>query len=106
MLKNLIDTLEHDIFTEWAEKIPEKCEEHLSKSLLKVNDENLLELNFDTDLAIMLQEIRDIIILKKPDLPDELIDLNNRSTFFFETTCNLNLIINWYVCIYIIYKLF
>ncbi|XP_047352693.1 dynein beta chain, ciliary-like [Vespa velutina] len=95
-LQNLIDTLEHDIFTEWVEKIPERCEEHLSKSLLKVNDENLLELNFDSNLAAMLQEIRDIIILKKLDLPDELIDLNNRSTFFFETTCNLNLIINWY----------
>lgn len=97
MLKNLIDTLEHDIFTEWVEKIPEKSEEYLLQCLLKVSDENLLELNFDPNLAVMLQEIRDIIILKKSDLPDEVIDLHNRSIFFFETICNLNLIINWYV---------
>ncbi|KAK2582958.1 hypothetical protein KPH14_009015 [Odynerus spinipes] len=94
-LQVLIDTLEHDIFIAWVEKMPEKCEAHLSKPLLKVNNENLLELNFDPELAALLQEIRDIVIMKK-ELPEEAVNLHNRSTFFFETTCTLNLIINWY----------
>ncbi|KAI4487640.1 hypothetical protein M0802_011953 [Mischocyttarus mexicanus] len=79
----LIDNLEREIFLKWANKIPERYEEYLFKPLLKVSNQNLLELNFDPELAAMLQEIRDIVIMKKSDIPEEAIELHNRSTFFF-----------------------
>ncbi|XP_015187538.1 PREDICTED: dynein beta chain, ciliary-like [Polistes dominula] len=63
---------------------------------LKVLIDNLEQLNFDPELTAVIQEIRDIVIMKKSDVPEEAIELYNRSTFFFETTCNLNLILNWY----------
>ncbi|XP_076235061.1 dynein beta chain, ciliary [Calliopsis andreniformis] len=95
-LQTLIDEKEKEIYTAWAEKVPEICETHLAKTLLKVGEDRLLELNFDPELTTTLREIRYMLIMKRTDLSDEAIEFYNKSQFFFRSTYNLNLIIKWY----------
>lgn len=94
-LKELIDSTDYAIFTEWASKVPDMSSLHLSKSLLIVHENKLLELNFDPELSNLLREIRYMIIMKRTDLPEEAIELHYRSQYFFESTYNLNLIVQW-----------
>lgn len=93
-LEAIIDEKEKEIFTAWAEKLPEIWETHLTKTLLNVKEDQLLETNFDFALRTALREIRYMIIAKIPDLSQEAIDFYNRSQFFFISTYNLNLIVN------------
>ncbi|XP_043279274.1 dynein beta chain, ciliary-like [Venturia canescens] len=95
-LQNLLKNTEEEIFKEWAEKVPEICSSNLAKTLLVVNEDRTLALNFDRELSTLLQEIRYMIILNRTDLPQEAEDLFARTPFFFESVYNLNLIINWY----------
>ncbi|XP_017887523.2 dynein beta chain, ciliary-like [Ceratina calcarata] len=95
-LERIIYEKEREIYTAWEEKLPEIWETHLSKTLLIVHDNKLLELNFHSDLRTALREIRYMIIMKMPDLPEEAMEFYNRSQFFFNSTYNLNLIVNWY----------
>lgn len=94
-LEAIIDEKEKEIFTAWAEKLPEIWETHLTKTLLNVREDQLLETNFDVALKTTLREIRYMVIAKIPDLSQEAIDFYNRSQFFFISTYNLNLIVNW-----------
>lgn len=92
--KSLIDAMEHEIFTNWADKVPETSKTHLSKSLLTIRDDQLLDINFDPQLIALLRETRYIIIvMKRTDLPEEAIQLYYRTQYFFESTYNLNLIV-------------
>ncbi|KAK1137302.1 hypothetical protein K0M31_001815 [Melipona bicolor] len=95
-LEAIIEEKEKQIFTAWAEKLPEIWEIHLTKTLLKIKEDKLLEMNFDLELKTALREIRYMIMMKVSDLPQEAIDFYNRSRFFFTSTYNLNLIVNWY----------
>ncbi|XP_015433748.1 PREDICTED: dynein beta chain, ciliary-like [Dufourea novaeangliae] len=95
-LESLISSKEQEIFTAWAETVPEICEIHLSKSLLIVRDDDLLEMNFAPELTTLLKEIRYMIIMRRTDLSPEAIDFYNGSEFYFKSTYNLDLIVNWY----------
>ncbi|KOC63491.1 Dynein beta chain, ciliary [Habropoda laboriosa] len=95
-LEMIIEEKEEEIFSAWEEKLPEIWETHLTKTLLTVRDDKLLELNFHIQLRNTLREIRYMIIIKKPNLPPEAIEFYNRTQFFFNNTYNLNLIVNWY----------
>jgi len=87
--------MENEIFMEWASTISDISELHLSKSLLIIHENKRLELNFDPELTNLLREIRYMIIMKRTDLPEEAIELYKRTQYFFESTYNLNLIIQW-----------
>lgn len=91
--KSLIDAMEHDIFTNWANKVADISNTHLSKSLLTIREDRLLDINFDPELNALLRETRYMIIMKRTDLPQEAIDLYDRTQYFFESTYNLNLIV-------------
>ncbi|XP_018058898.1 PREDICTED: dynein heavy chain 9, axonemal [Atta colombica] len=95
-MQSLMDAMEHKIFTNWANKIVDTSDFHLSKSLLIVHENKLLDLNFDPELTALLREIRYMITMKRTDLPEEAIQLYYRSQYFFESTYNLNLLIQWY----------
>ncbi|CAK9799022.1 Dynein beta chain, ciliary [Anthophora plagiata] len=95
-LEAIIDEKEEEILSAWVEKLPEIWETHLTKTLLTIRDDKLLELNFDVQLKITLREIRYMIIIKTPNLPPEAIEFYNRTQFFFNNTYNLTLIITWY----------
>ena len=97
LFQALIEKSEQEIFTEWAEKLPEICSTNLSKTLLTVHEDRSLELNFSPELTAILRETRYMTIMKRTDLPQEAIDLFARTQFFFESVHNLNLIINWSV---------
>jgi len=90
-----MDAMEHKIFTNWANKIVDTSDFHLSKSLLTVHENKLLDLNFDPELTALLREIRYMITMKRTDLPEEAIQLYYRSQYFFESTYNLNLLVQW-----------
>lgn len=87
--------MEHEIFTDWASKVADISNLHLSKSLLKVLENKLLELNFDTELTNLLRETRYMIIMKRTDVPKEAVELYHRTQYFFESTYNLNFIVQW-----------
>ncbi|XP_025160705.1 dynein beta chain, ciliary-like [Harpegnathos saltator] len=95
-MQSLMDAMEHEIFTNWADKVPDTSNTHLSKSLLTIRDNQLLDVNFDPELAALLRETRYMIILKRTDLPEEAIQLYHRMQYFFESTYNLNLIAQRY----------
>jgi len=93
--KSLIDAMEHKIFTDWTNKIVDKSNVHLSKSLLTVHENKLLALNFDPELTALLRETRFMITMKRTDLIEEAIQLYYRTQYFFESTYNLSLIVQW-----------
>ncbi|XP_036140028.1 dynein heavy chain 9, axonemal-like isoform X1 [Monomorium pharaonis] len=88
--------MEHKIFTDWANKLINISNIHLSKSLLTIDENKLLDLNFNPELTALLRETRFMITMKRTDLPEEAIQLYSRTQYFFESTYNLNLIIQWY----------
>ena len=90
-----MDAMEYNIFTNWANKVVDTSDFHLSKSLLTVHENKLLELNFNPELTALLREIRFMIMMKRTDIPEEAIELYNRMQYFFETTYNLNLLVQW-----------
>ncbi|XP_078034036.1 dynein beta chain, ciliary-like [Augochlora pura] len=94
-LESLIVEKEMEIFNAWAETVPEILETHLSKPLFRVGEDKLLELNFDIELTNLLREIRYMIIMKRTDLSEEAINFFDRSEFYFRSTYDLNLIVNW-----------
>lgn len=87
--------MEHEIFTDWAKKIVNISNVHLSKSLLTIHENKLLDLNFDPELTALLRETRYMIIMKRTDLPEEAIRLFYKTQYFFESTYNLSLLIRW-----------
>ncbi|XP_076647477.1 dynein axonemal heavy chain 9-like [Halictus rubicundus] len=95
-LETLINEKEQEIFNAWAETVPEIIELHLSKPLLRVGDDQLLELNFDTELTTLLREIRYMIIMKRTDLSEEALNFYDSSEFYSKSTYDLTLITNWY----------
>ncbi|XP_025270513.1 dynein beta chain, ciliary [Camponotus floridanus] len=95
-LQSLMDAMEHQIFTDWAKKIVNISNVHLSKSLLKIREDKLLDLNFDPELTALLRETRYMIIMQRTHLPEEAIRLYYRTQYFFESTYNLSLFIQWY----------
>ncbi|XP_018352750.1 PREDICTED: dynein heavy chain 9, axonemal-like [Trachymyrmex septentrionalis] len=95
-MQSLMDAMEYKIFTNWANKVVDTSDFHLSKSLLTVHENKLLELNFNPELTALLREIRFMIMMKRTDIPEEAIELYNRMQYFFETTYNLNLLVQWY----------
>lgn len=84
--------MEHEIFANWADKVADISNTHLSKSLLTIRDDQLLDVNFDPELTALLRETRYMIIMKRTDLPEEATELYYRTQYFFESTYNLNLI--------------
>ncbi|XP_076381838.1 dynein axonemal heavy chain 11-like [Megalopta genalis] len=92
-VKTLIVEKELEIFNAWAETVPEILETHLTKSLFRVGDDKLLEMNFDVELTNLLREIRYMIIMKRTDLSEEAINFFDRSEFYFRSTYDLNLIV-------------
>ncbi|XP_031848127.1 dynein beta chain, ciliary [Nomia melanderi] len=95
-LESLISQKEQQIYNAWAETVPDITETYLSKPLLRVGHDRQLEMNFDPELTTLLREIRYMIIMKRTDLSEEAINFYNGSEFYFKSTYNLNLIVNWY----------
>ncbi|XP_014471080.1 PREDICTED: dynein beta chain, ciliary-like [Dinoponera quadriceps] len=95
-LQSLLDAMEHEIFTNWADKVPDTSNTHLSKSLLTIRDNQLLDVNFDPELTAILRETRYMIIMKRTDLPEEAIQLYYKTQYFFESTYNLSSIVQRY----------
>lgn len=90
-----MDEFDHSLFNEWAEKVPKICEESLNKNLFIVNDDRLIESNFDPQLAAILRETRYMMIMSRNEMPQEAIYLFSRTQFFFENTYNISLITTW-----------
>ncbi|XP_077280935.1 dynein beta chain, ciliary-like isoform X2 [Temnothorax americanus] len=95
-MQSLMDAMEHKIFTDWANKVVDISNVHLSKSLLTIHENKLLDLNFDPELTALLRETRFMITMKRTDLTEEAIQLYYRTQYFFESTYNLSLLVQWY----------
>ncbi|XP_011314378.1 dynein beta chain, ciliary-like [Fopius arisanus] len=95
-LESIMNTAENEIFTEWSDRVPAICEENLVKTLFVVNDDRSLESNFDPQLDGILRETKYMHIMHKTELPQDAIDLFNRTQFFLQNNYDIGLIITWY----------
>ncbi|XP_070518395.1 dynein beta chain, ciliary [Cardiocondyla obscurior] len=95
-MQSLTEAMEHKIFTDWINKAINLSNIHLSKSLLTIRENKLLDLNFDPELTALLRETRFMIAMKRTDIPEEAIQLHYKTQYFFETTYNLGLLVQWY----------
>ncbi|KAL0116299.1 hypothetical protein PUN28_011253 [Cardiocondyla obscurior] len=92
-MQSLTEAMEHKIFTDWINKAINLSNIHLSKSLLTIRENKLLDLNFDPELTALLRETRFMIAMKRTDIPEEAIQLHYKTQYFFETTYNLGLLV-------------
>ncbi|XP_039284796.1 dynein beta chain, ciliary [Nilaparvata lugens] len=94
---SLLDDLEMELIDRWVSRVPEECQQNLNKSLITINTDKMLNLNFDPKLAAALKEVRYLSLIGKGDyIPEAANDLFSRSDELFEYTFNLNLMIKAY----------
>lgn len=78
---SLFDDLEKKVYGEWKRTVPNDILINMEKYLIKFRDDNneLLEVNFDTALITALKEIRMLKALGKTDIPDTAIELHENA---------------------------
>lgn len=96
-LMRLLDAFDEQIVEEWAEKMPDKIEVNLKKSLIgKAMDESLF-LNFSPELFAILREVNYLTLMEKTDIiPAEGIQFAESNDVYLSLTLNLEKTINWY----------
>ncbi|KAJ9585775.1 hypothetical protein L9F63_002412, partial [Diploptera punctata] len=96
-IMNLLDKFEKKIFADWIVSVPEQCEKNLKLSLLTrkvINRE--LSLNFHPQLTAILREVHYLNLMEHKDIPEEALQIYERSETFRKYTSNLNQTIQWY----------
>lgn len=64
---------EDDLFTEWAQTVPQTVDVGLNRYLLSREIDNILLLNFDPDLLAVLKEVNYLKQMSRSDIPEEAI---------------------------------
>lgn len=97
---NLMDKLkkfEKDIFEKWFERVPQKIESNLKKSLLaRVEDTKLITLNFDPELSAILREVHYLRLMHKSDIPRSAIAFSEEQETYRGYMLNLEKSVEWY----------
>ncbi|XP_077301132.1 dynein beta chain, ciliary-like [Arctopsyche grandis] len=90
-----LNCIENELYDEWFVTVPQLCKRNTKKSLL-IREKSLLKLNFSHELVCLLREVRYLILLDKFTIPQEGIELYDRSEELQSAICKLNLSIIWY----------
>lgn len=64
---------ENDLFTEWAQTVPQTVDVGLKRHLLCRDTDGNLLLNFDPDLLSVLKEVSYLKQMSRSDIPQEAI---------------------------------
>lgn len=62
---------EDDLFTEWAQTVPNTVEAGLNRNILARGRESTLLLNFDPELLAVLKEVNYLKQMSRTDIPEE-----------------------------------
>ncbi|KAK0087408.1 hypothetical protein PV325_001063 [Microctonus aethiopoides] len=92
-LQTLINISDHEISTEWAEKVPQICKENLDKPLFIIESDRLLASNFNPELEAILKETRYMTVLRRDNLPEEALDLFAKTQFLSAIRYNIDRVI-------------
>ena len=67
---------ENDLFTEWAQTVPQTVDVGLKRYLLCRDTDGNLLLNFDPDLLSVLKEVSYLKQMSRSDIPEEAIKVH------------------------------
>lgn len=76
LIKILADK-ENDLFTEWAQTVPRTVDVGLHRHLVYRGVDDVLLLNFDSDLLAVLKEVNYLKQMSRSDIPQEAIKVHN-----------------------------
>jgi dynein heavy chain len=97
---NLMEKLgrfQRDIFDRWTEKVPEKIDTNLKKSLLaRVENSKLITLNFHSELSAILREVHYLRLMHKSDIPRCAIAFSEDQETYRGYILNLEKSVEWY----------
>nr|XP_020145462.1 dynein heavy chain 11, axonemal [Microcebus murinus] len=96
-MTTLLDQFENHIYNEWKSSVDEICEFNLNQPLVKFSPINgLLSVNFDPKLVAVLREVKYLLMLKKPDIPDSALAIFNKRNTISKYIGNLDLFVRGY----------
>ncbi|KAM7123899.1 LOW QUALITY PROTEIN: dynein axonemal heavy chain 11 [Ciconia maguari] len=82
MLK-FLDQYEDQTYCGWKVQVDEICQFNLSVILIKCNPENgLLSVNFDPELVALLREVKYLLMLNQPSIPDFALAIYEKRNSF------------------------
>ncbi|KYN05431.1 Dynein beta chain, ciliary [Cyphomyrmex costatus] len=73
---------ENDLFTEWAQTVPQTVDVGLKRHLLCRDTDGNLLLNFDSDLLSVLKEVSYLKQMSRSDIPQEAIKVSESAETF------------------------
>lgn len=97
---NLIERLkkfEREIFSKWAEKVPQQIESNLKKSLLiRVEGSKIISLNFDPELSAIFREVHYLRLMHRDNIPTSGVAFSEEQEVYRSYILNLEKTIEWY----------
>lgn len=88
--------LDQEIFADWSEKVPDKIEVNLKKSLMGQHSDKSLFLNFDAELFAILRDVYHLNVMERGNVPKAGLDFAENTDMYRNLTLNLGKTINWY----------
>ena len=72
-LIKIFDDRETELFTEWAQTVPDAVDIGLNRNILYREKDSTLLLNFDPELLCVLKEVNYLKQMSRSDIPEEAI---------------------------------
>ncbi|XP_063095395.1 dynein axonemal heavy chain 11 isoform X2 [Cavia porcellus] len=96
-MTTLLDQFEKQIYNEWKSNVDEICEFNLNQPLVKFSARSgLLSVNFDSKLVAVLREVKYLLMLKKPDIPESALAIFKKRNALLKYIGNLELLVQGY----------
>ncbi|XP_062957128.1 dynein axonemal heavy chain 11 [Cynocephalus volans] len=96
-MTTLLDQFENRVYNEWKSNVDEICEFNLNQPLVKFSAINgLLSVNFDPKLVAVLREVKYLLMLKKPDIPDSALAIFQKRNTILKYIGNLEILVQGY----------
>ncbi|XP_006154552.1 dynein heavy chain 11, axonemal [Tupaia chinensis] len=96
-MTTLLDQFENHIYNKWKSNVDEICAFNLNQPLVKFSAINgLLSVNFDPKLVAVLREVKYLLMLKKPNLPDSALTIFKKRNTILKYIGNLELLVQGY----------
>ncbi|KAJ8921303.1 hypothetical protein NQ315_013777 [Exocentrus adspersus] len=92
-----VDELNDHIFAEWVAEVPSQITLNLNQNLLaRHSTTNELYLNFNPQLTAILREAHYLMLMKKSNIPEEVLELSKKNELLLQFTTSLTKTITWY----------
>ncbi|XP_054847065.1 dynein axonemal heavy chain 11 [Eublepharis macularius] len=93
----LLDQYEEEIYYKWKSNVDNICQFNLDQPLIKRRDKDgLLSVNFDPKLVAVLRDVKYLLLLGQPDIPNSALEMYKKRRTFDKHIGNLELVVQWY----------